>query len=372
MRTRSAGRIIILGGFVLAALVAGIACSDNGSPASNGLAGPTSVTSSASAGLLATSAVVTCSARLSHPGDTCQATMILAFADGSTRDVTAEARWGYGGAITISPGGLVTARSYGVGQIIHNAYRELGLNPIPVRVLPEGSFIVTGRVAEGGVKVVDAWVSARSASGTATTTSSDDGSYTLAPVSGDAVIRVDREGYASQERKVSVQHDDVANFDVVRSGSGTGIEGVYSLTFTAAPSCALPAEFVRRTYLARINEKADGLLVELDGPGLPGDGWYLYGFRGQRDGSAVRFDIHGTPNDPVADYDYIFTEALDGFCSMLQPCGGVHRFLSFKGTAAGSIEDRSIPTVFSGTVLLYTGTGTLAQCSGDHRLEFTR
>jgi hypothetical protein len=110
----------------------------------------------------------------------------------------------------------------------------------------------------------------------------------------------------------------------------------------------------------------------LDGPGFPRGGWYLYGFRGTRDGSAVQFGIHGTPGDPVADYDYIFTEDIDGSCSMLQPCGPGHRYLSFKGMAAGSIGDRGISTVFSGTVLLYTGTGTLAQCTGYSRLEFSR
>jgi hypothetical protein len=267
----------------------------------------------------------------------------------------------------------VTARSYGIGHVIHNAYKEFQPNPMVVRVLPEGSFIVTGRVTEGGgFKLADARVSASSASGTATATSIDDGSYVLAPLSGDAVLRVEKDGYVAQERKLNVQRDDVANFEVVRHNPAAGIDGVYHLTFTAAPSCALPAEFMRRIYLARITEKADGLLVELDGPGFP-DGWYLYGFRGTRNGAGVRFDIHGTPGDPVSDYDYIFTEAIDGMCSMLQPCGpGQNRFLSFKGTAAGSIGDRSIPMVFSGTVLLYTGIGTLAQCPGDHRLEFAR
>jgi hypothetical protein len=224
----------------------------------------------------------------------------------------------------------------------------------------------------GGFSLEEAQVSAMSAYGTVTTTSFEDGSYTLAPVSGDAVIRVAKEGYVAQERKLNVQRDDEANLEVVRDSSAADtIEGVYTLAFAAAPSCALPPAFMERKYLARIAAKPDGVLVELDGPGFPRGGWYLYGFRGKRDGSGVQFDIHGTPGDPVADYDYIFTEAVDGMCSMLQPCSG-QRFLSFKGAAKGSIGDRSIPTVFSGTVLLYTGTGTLAQCTGDHRLEFTR
>ena len=371
MRTRSAGRSIILGAFGLAALAAGVACDDKGSPGPNGLAGPTATATSASAAPAATSAVITCSARLSQPGDTCQLTMMVTFSDGSIRDVTAEARWGYGNAVRVSPMGLVTAIAYGTGEIIHNAYRGLGPNPMLVRVVPEGSFIVTGRVAEGGFKVEDARVNARSAAGTAATTSWEDGRYELAPVSGDAVIRVEKDGYVAQEKKLSVQRDETADFELPRNRGAAGIDGVYTLTFAAGSSCTLPPELSRRSYMARISEKADGLLVELDGPGFPG-GWYLFGFRGRRDGSSVQFDIHGTPGDPVSDYDYIFTEWLDGSCSMLQPCGPGHRFLSFKGTATGSIGDGSISTVFSGTVLLYTGSATLAQCPGDHRLEFAR
>lgn len=371
MRTRSAGRIIILGAFGLAALIAGVACDDKGNPGSNGPAGPTATATSASAAPAPTSAVITCSARLSRPGDTCQLTMMVTFSDGSTRDVTAEAGWGYGNAVRVSPTGLVTAIAYGTGEVIHNAYRGLGPNPMLVRVVPEGSFIVTGRVAEGGFKVEDARVSARSAAGTAMTASLEDGRYELAPVSGDAVLRVEKDGYVAQEKKLNVQRDETADFELPRNRGTAGIDGVYTLTFTAGPSCTLPPELMRRTYLARVSEAAAGLLVELDGPGFPGD-WYLYGFRGKRDGSAVFFDIHGTPGDPVSDYDYIFTESLDGSCSMLQPCGPGHRFLSFKGTATGSIGEKSISTVFSGMVLLYTGSATLAKCPGDHRLEFAR
>ena len=373
MCRRIAGVSIIRVVLVLAAVVAGVACDDKNSPGLSSPAAPTAATASASGTILPASAAITCSARLSRPGDACQLTMTVTFSDGSTRDVTADARWGYGGAVIVSPSGLVTARSYGIGQVIHNAYQHLQPNPMEVRVLPEGTFIVTGRVTEGGgFKLADARVSASSAFGAATATSGDDGRFVLAPVSGDAVLRVEKDGYAGQERTVNVQRDEVANFEVVRRDPAAGnIGGVYTLTFTAAPSCALPAEFMRRTYLARITGQADDLLVELDGPGFP-EGWYLYGFRGRREGTAVSFDIHGTPGDPVADYDYIFTEDIDGACSMLQPCAPGHRYLSFKGMATGSIGDRSIPTVFSGMVLLYTGTGTLAQCTGDHRLEFSR
>jgi hypothetical protein len=232
------------------------------------------------------------------------------------------------------------------------------------------SFRVTGRVTEGGVRVEDARVSAASTSGTATTTSGVDGGYALTPVSGAAVIRVEKDGYVAQEKQLTVQRDEVVDFGLPRSNAA-GIDGVYTLTFTAAPSCTLLPEFMRRTYLARITEKAGGLLVEVDGPGFPSDFW-RYGFKGQRDGSGVRFDLIGDPNarNPWNyESDYLFVEYLDGGCLLGQACGP-QRFLGYNGSATGTIGERSIATVFSGTVRLWGAQS--AQCTGGHRLEFAR
>jgi len=152
------------------------------------------------------------------------------------------------------------------------------------------------------------------------------------------------------------------------------IEGVYNLTFVAAPSCVLPKEFMQRTYLARITEKADDLLVELSGPGFPEDFryFYPYGFKGKRDGSAVRFDLHGDPCslDPLCwDYEYLFREFPDGICSMGESCGS-RRFLGYSGTATGTVGERSIPMVFRGTVRLWGAQN--AACTGDHKLDLLR
>jgi hypothetical protein len=365
MRTRTAGETIIRHAFVLAVLVAGVACHDRNGPNPNNPAAPTSVTpTSVTPTATVTSIAITGATRLYHPGDTSQLTMTATFSNGTTRDVTAEARWGYGGQVTISPSGLITAHGYGSGEVLHNAYRELEPKVIQVRVMPEGSFMVTGRVTEKGVKVEDARVSARSTSGTVSTTSYVDGSYELAPVSGEVVIRVEKDGYVAQEKPLTVQRDEVADFELPRSSAAAGsIDGVYTLTFTAAPSCTLPPELMQRTYLARITEKADGLLVELDGPGFPGD-YLRYGFKGKRDGSGVRFDVNGDPNFPNPwhyDSDYLFNERLDG-----------PKFLAYTGTATGTTGDRSILTVFSGRVWLYDGLTTFAQCTGNHRLDFAR
>lgn len=236
---------------------------------------------------IATSITITGATRLYQPGDTSQLTMIATFADGTTRDVTAQAGWGYSGAVTISKSGLITALSYGMGEVFHNAYRWLEPLRIPVRVMPEGGLMVTVRVTEGGGFWLDgAQVSGSSAFGTVTAASSCYGTYVLAPVSGEVVVRVEKDGFVAQERQLTVERDEIVDFELQRISSADSIDGVYTLTFTAAPGCALSQEFRQRKYLARITEKAgpmppfgdlggrlpgaenDWLLVELEGPGI--------------------------------------------------------------------------------------------------------
>jgi hypothetical protein len=368
MRTRIAGDIIIYHALVLAVVVAGMACGGRNGSSPNNPGAPTPVTLP----VTVTSIAITGVTQLSHPGDTSQLTMIATFSDGTARDVTTEAGWGYGGPITVSQSGLITARGYGNGKVFHNAFREFEPKVLEVRVMPEGSFMVTGRVREGGFYVENARVTGTSTSGTLTTTS-DDGGYKLAPVSGEVVVRVDRDGYVAQAKTLTVQRDEVADFELPRAGAAAnGIDGLYTLTITAASSCTLPREFMQRTYQARITEKADGLLVEVDGLGIRNDVW-PNGFMGQRDGSTVRFDVVGDPNARTTwrwGSDYIFMEHLDDVCCMGQTCGR-QRFLGYTGTATGTIGEGGISTVVNGTVRLW-GDQPWAQCTGDHRLELVR
>ena len=70
--------------------------------------------------------------------------------------------------------------------------------------------------------------------------------------------------------------------------------------------------------------------------------------------------------------EYIFNEAVDGFCQVLPGWWGScsDRYLDYTGTATGMIVDGNISTVFNGYVRLYGAQS--AQCTGEHRLDFTR
>jgi hypothetical protein len=132
---------------------------------------------------------------------------------------------------------------------------------------------------------------------------------------------------------------------------------MYRLTFTAASSCALPAEVEQRHYVVRVTEGPSGMLsVVVVSPDMVAMGYP--GFTGTRDGSRLQFTI---THDYMADYHFI---------ELLDP----GRELTLSGTATGVADDTFV-TSFSGTVVVRprSGGAVLAQCqAGDHRLEFTR
>jgi hypothetical protein len=115
-----------------------------------------------------------------------------------------------------------------------------------------------------------------------------------------------------------------------------------------------PATITQRTYRVRLSESPNGLVAELDGPGFPNVWGWEDGFTGTRDGADVQFFIV----DENA--EYVVCEDLGG-----------GRELCFRGVATGRMTDRTISTVFSGSVSLY-GPWPRPECTGDHQLVFTR
>jgi len=141
--------------------------------------------------------------------------MIAMFSDGTTRDVTAQAGWGHSGGITISKSGLITALNYGNFHVFHNNFCWLEPLRIPVRVMPEGAFMVTVHVAEeGGFRLDGAQVTGSSASGTVTADWWSGG--VLAPVSGEVVVRVEKDGFVAQDKQLTVERDEVVDFELQR------------------------------------------------------------------------------------------------------------------------------------------------------------
>jgi hypothetical protein len=310
------------------------------------------------------SIAITGNTSLSRPGETSQLTATVTFADGTTRDVTGEAAWSGGyfewGAVCTVSHGLVTAVSYGRALIqVQYPASSSGIGGhADAQVLPEGASLLTGQVTEGGFPLEQARVEVTSPWGTWTAMTYLNGSYRL-PARGDVTVRAEKDGYGPAVKRITTERDEKLDFDLRRRDAPGDIRGLYALTFTASPSCTLPAEAMRRSYTARISEAGDQLIVDLSGADFMV--WFeMPGFTGRREANAVSFTI-------ASDLDAAYT-----VIERLDPA----REIAFSGTATGTIEDRRIIAGYNGEVVVRT-TGSphnpLARCqAGDHRLEFVR
>jgi len=356
MRTGTPGLFVLRHALWIALVAAGIGCDNPAAPTT--LLGPPNNPGGQTTPIAALrSLAIGGTLALHQPGDTGQLRVTATFSDGTTKDVTAEAAWSCQncpGVVSVSAG-LVTAVGHGSGEI-GAAYRGLRQSTA-VRVAPEGAFLVKGPVTDGGPNFYlhDARVEATSASGTYSTTTGTSGWFTL-PGAGLVTLRASKDGYDDAVVQVTVDHDQQVTLGLRRRQQPGTIVGVYTLVFTASPSCTLPPEAARRTYTAQVEEGRnvgflEDLVVMLNGANFE---WDEAGFTGARDGAAVRFEI---------------TDAYEARLDVIEIIGTIR--LGYRGTATGVVSDRAIVATFDGSVRL-TG-GQAAECSAaDHRLEFTR
>jgi hypothetical protein len=340
---------------VLAALAGAVACHEC-NPTT-----PSLPSSPASSSPIAQSIAIGGTLSIHQPGDTGQLTATATFSDGTQKDVTSETIWTpWGTTMVRVSAGLVTAVEFGDIEIV--ATYGGARASMTARVAPEGAFLMTGMVTDSGSAfwVNEAKVEATLASGTYSATTRGYGYFAL-PAAGAVTLRASKDGYADAVQQVTVSHDAQVTLDLRQREQAGTINGVHALTFTASPSCTLPAEVMHRTYGALIEpgRAAGQLEVSLNGAdfitGFGGDP----GFTATVDRDTVRFAI----SDPTGNEYLTFVERI----------GDVN--MVYTGTATGTIGDRKIVTTFDGRVLLKTAVGgvTVAECNAsDHRLEFVR
>jgi len=306
---------------------------------------------------------------LRRPGDTGQLTAIATLSDGTTRNVTALALWSGGTrpgdnarVVSVTQAGLLTAVDFGL-TTIGVSYGSTGAT-VPVRVAPDGAFLVDGTVTDAGRKVDRVTVEAASALGVYSTTTGTSGVFVL-PGAGAVTLQASRYGYSAAVTRMTVDRDTQVNLDLQQLAQPGPITGRYTMTFIASPSCTLPPEASRRTYGALIEEGREyhwqwDLTVLLDGATFFDDGWGDdAGFTGQVDGNNVRFAITNGWDGPA----FQFIERIGNMTTR------------YVGVATGTVSDTRIATKFDGTVVMREvgSSTTFAECrAADHQLVFVR
>jgi hypothetical protein len=169
------------------------------------LTNPGGATSTLRAGFTYTAALaslaMTGNLKLSAVGETSQLTATATYVDGSTRDVTSEARWNSGTPTVATIGllptpGLLTARGLGA-TFISVAYPPTGQSLFKsgqAIVTPAGTFVATGRTREPGAGGIRATTVTHLASGQSSLTDAN-GEFNIGGLSGSPRFAFSREGY---------------------------------------------------------------------------------------------------------------------------------------------------------------------------------
>jgi hypothetical protein len=189
-------------------------------------------------------------------GQTSQLTLEGTLSDGSKKDVTSTALWSSSNrnVVTVTAAGLAMAVDFGQASVQGSSMAAAKSSPdFVMNVLPAGTCILSERVTEGGnLPVADVRVETIGGPMTDRAVMTDAaGSYAFNGVSGVVQVRPTKDGYqpATQTVTQDTQHVNVGLTPILPYASP---DGVYSLTFTASPSCNLPDDAVKRTYTGTI------------------------------------------------------------------------------------------------------------------------
>jgi hypothetical protein len=332
-----------------AALVGLLACSGSACEERPARPGPPDLSSSPQ------SIEIRGSTTLSRPGDVSQLTAFLVYANGMKEDATSRGAnfsipWDDSVASVTTSGRLV-ARGYGRTTVTVTCMHKVAT--AQVTVLPDGMFLLTGRVTQEGqyqLPLDKATVQATTSGQVFSTVTDYDGHYAV-PAAGDTTVRVEAYAFYAQSLPIVVTRD--AQLDVIMRATDTQFGGAYVLTFTASPSCSLPAIARTRKYTATVEDSSGSLIVFLSDPF-----WSDMGFRGSKDGKTVSFKIVGSGT-----LGPLFAETLEN-----------GQIMRLDGDASGTIAAGTLLAIFSGTVRIFASATTIvAECSAnDHVLNFAR
>lgn len=159
--------------------------------------------------------------------------------------------------------------------------------------------MLSGRVTESGVPVRDAAVTVTSGIGAGLSSTTDDnGRYTLFGVAGPVAIRVTKNGYATVSEPLTADAAGVLDFAITQLGV-VDISGTYSMTLTADPACpaegtqpgALPNELRQRQYVATITQAGATFRATLSGVPFVVSAGRGNGFSGRVEPGQVSFSI---------------------------------------------------------------------------------
>lgn len=204
------------------------------------------------------------------PGASVQLTATAGRADGSAENVTSQVIWTVGaipgspssalGVLEIGASGLATGRNR--GEVFARADLAGAIAMARVLVLPEGTFLLSGGVHEGGVGLANSTVTVTAGVGEGLTASTDSyGQYALFGVSGSVALRTQTVGYLDTIQQLVVTAHRSHSIAMVADRPRSDFSGTYTLTISTQSECgSFPESARRRTYTASVRQDGQGQL----------------------------------------------------------------------------------------------------------------
>ena len=308
------------------------------------------------------------------PGETGQFTATATYADGSSRDVSAEVAWGTENATVLSmtTTGLATGRNPGETNVQAGFNNGGNTSHRFVMVITPGTYRLSGIVRDAGLPAsgVEVAVSEGPAEGLSTTTVN--GSYRLYGVFGDTEIRVRRPGYEDQEKRIVVTAHQSLNFDLVLTRPRDQVEGTWALAINAADECVgrLPDEAMRRRYTAVLKQDGPRVTATLDGATFYKSVYATSNsFKGSVEPDRLTFQLAGAEESIPYLSNFVPGDVLEHLSDgpVLLSVGG-----SLVLSGSGNMRTGSLDGVFATFVGPPDDTRLQSCQSSRHRFELTR
>jgi hypothetical protein len=279
------------------------------------------------------------------PGEAATFTARAFLTDGSSRDVTTEARW-RGNNFPIL---LIEGPGRGKAGARGDATITVDLNGVTstmqVVVVPVGTYRLAGVVRASniaGVLVSGAQVQVLDGPERLETQTNPQGQYVLFGVPGTAQIRITRDGYHPFEQTVQLTQHASVDFAVTLAEPLTDLSGTYSLRITLPTPCGTSDPGFRdRTYTATITQSGLSLAVRLTGAEMVVSSGRGDGFKGTAEPSGAVFNI----DDDF--YGYFYPEVVERLPN------GTHVVVG--GTALTKRVAEGLVGTLNGSVSLYAG-----------------
>jgi hypothetical protein len=299
-------------------------------------------------------------------GGTAQFTATAHQSDGTTRDVTSEAVWrsGNSSVLSVSSTGLASGHSNGETAVSASLQGRNGVRA-DVIVVPAGTYRLTGSLKEDGLQLSGVTIEIRTSTNEIRRLTAN-GIYKVYGVSGDTQVTVIKDGYESQTKRVDVTSHQSLDFDLVLSRPRADVSGRYTLTVTAADSCAsLPEEARVRRYTAVVTQNGPRVSVTLEGAKFLTDrSRTRNSFNGVIEPSRVTFQL-------AESYYYYYYYTYPDVFEELTPT----EYLSIGGLATTTAGATGLSGTLDGviSILQYPQMRMQSGCrASGHRFVFTR